>query len=296
MNKCKIVEDLLPLYIEELTSGETGAFIRTHLAECEACAAMHRRMTAPVREEAEKVNYKKTLRLNLLKIVGQVLLVLSLIVGAQVYFLWETGRFPAEKAFDSPAGDIRLELSDREKAGLFSNEPGMILIFTYKDEIGTFVNRYETDWADLEVFWTPDGDGMALFIENQAGETEIRVLEQEGLPPGGTEEIPGLYPAMEEPDLAARMEALLGSIPGLQGRELGAIEFRFDMWSEDSQRLYFNFTTAENFRGRIRFDCVTKELTVTEAWLIQAREIRIPVELLETMEENMRGITGEVGN
>ena len=37
MKNCKIVQDLLPNYIEKLTSDETNIFIEKHLKECEDC-------------------------------------------------------------------------------------------------------------------------------------------------------------------------------------------------------------------------------------------------------------------
>lgn len=36
-NECSIVRDLLPLYVEQMVSAETGAFVEEHLAGCEAC-------------------------------------------------------------------------------------------------------------------------------------------------------------------------------------------------------------------------------------------------------------------
>ena len=39
MNKipCAIIKDLLPLYIDGLTSEETNALVEEHLAECDGC-------------------------------------------------------------------------------------------------------------------------------------------------------------------------------------------------------------------------------------------------------------------
>lgn len=34
---CKIVEDILPTYIENLTSEETSEFIEEHIENCEEC-------------------------------------------------------------------------------------------------------------------------------------------------------------------------------------------------------------------------------------------------------------------
>ena len=36
-NECKIVSDLLPLYLENLVCEETEKFVKNHLSECEAC-------------------------------------------------------------------------------------------------------------------------------------------------------------------------------------------------------------------------------------------------------------------
>ena len=38
-HECSVVRDLLPLYVEQMVSEETGAFIKEHLANCAACAA-----------------------------------------------------------------------------------------------------------------------------------------------------------------------------------------------------------------------------------------------------------------
>ncbi|MBQ8954568.1 MAG: zf-HC2 domain-containing protein, partial [Clostridia bacterium] len=49
--KCSVVRDLLPNYIENLTSEATSAFVSEHLAECEACRAVHRAMTGQLSKE-----------------------------------------------------------------------------------------------------------------------------------------------------------------------------------------------------------------------------------------------------
>lgn len=47
MNPCEIVRDLLPLYIEDMTSQGSGEFIRDHLTHCPRCREVHQRMVAP---------------------------------------------------------------------------------------------------------------------------------------------------------------------------------------------------------------------------------------------------------
>lgn len=48
---CEIVGDLLPLYIDEVCSGESRAAVEAHLRSCPDCRALHRRMTGVVAEE-----------------------------------------------------------------------------------------------------------------------------------------------------------------------------------------------------------------------------------------------------
>ena len=38
-NECSIVRDILPLYLENMVSGETGAFVKEHLKGCPECTA-----------------------------------------------------------------------------------------------------------------------------------------------------------------------------------------------------------------------------------------------------------------
>ncbi len=61
---CEIVKDLLPSYIDHLTSEKTTGEITEHLSECEACRAVYRDMTnsePPIFEQPE-VDYLKKVR------------------------------------------------------------------------------------------------------------------------------------------------------------------------------------------------------------------------------------------
>ena len=69
---CSIVRDLLPLYVEDLVSAQTAAFVRDHLAECPACRAELEALKEggevplPPRDSAPPVNdakpFKKMMR------------------------------------------------------------------------------------------------------------------------------------------------------------------------------------------------------------------------------------------
>ena len=42
VHSCDVVQDLLPLYLDEVCSGASGKLVREHLAECEKCREMFR--------------------------------------------------------------------------------------------------------------------------------------------------------------------------------------------------------------------------------------------------------------
>ena len=46
MNKlpCEVIKDLLPSYIDKLTSGTTSELIKEHLKSCESCRAAYNSM------------------------------------------------------------------------------------------------------------------------------------------------------------------------------------------------------------------------------------------------------------
>lgn len=50
-NECSVVRDLLPLYLENMVSEETGAFIKEHLENCPECTADLEAMKAGTRVE-----------------------------------------------------------------------------------------------------------------------------------------------------------------------------------------------------------------------------------------------------
>lgn len=43
-NKCNIIRDLLPLYVEDMVSADSASFVNEHLSECPSCRAEYHRM------------------------------------------------------------------------------------------------------------------------------------------------------------------------------------------------------------------------------------------------------------
>ena len=64
---CGVVRDLLPSYVEGMTSDETNAAVEAHLAACPDCAARRDAMTSPAEpaeaaEQSREVDYLKTVK------------------------------------------------------------------------------------------------------------------------------------------------------------------------------------------------------------------------------------------
>ena len=51
---CKIIQDLLPNYIEKLTNEETNLFIEEHLKECTECQHIFENMQKELKVNTEK--------------------------------------------------------------------------------------------------------------------------------------------------------------------------------------------------------------------------------------------------
>lgn len=82
--ECDIVKDLLPLYIEDLTSPVTATAVESHLKECSDCQTLYEQLKEPetTKETEKEIDYLKKVRTHSRKklvtaIVGLCLLILA---------------------------------------------------------------------------------------------------------------------------------------------------------------------------------------------------------------------------
>ena len=87
---CKIVQDLLPNYIEKLTNEETNQFIEKHLSQCEECKEKLKSMQEEINvnkneSELKQVKYikKYSNKMKLLKTILSVIVILYLLFVAR---------------------------------------------------------------------------------------------------------------------------------------------------------------------------------------------------------------------
>ncbi len=105
---CKIIQDLLPSYIEKLTKDETNLFIEEHLNECEECNSICKKLQKNIDININKDNkkqidylkkYNKKMRI-LKSIIFIIILVFIIIIGRKAYILINLSE-KAEKSINS---------------------------------------------------------------------------------------------------------------------------------------------------------------------------------------------------
>lgn len=78
---CNIVQDLLPLYIDEACSEESREVVEAHLKECEACREVFEQMKENLKFPAEHADAKRGLE-KIRKVLRKKYVILALVVAA----------------------------------------------------------------------------------------------------------------------------------------------------------------------------------------------------------------------
>lgn len=165
---CEVIEDLLPLYAEELTQAVTSEVIKEHLDQCEPCKRKYANMmnqlgrehleTETVREE---INYlKKIKRSNQKKIVLAAFLTILIAAAAISLKLFVIGypfeNYRTETAVTGGQLEIRGEISDMDH--VYSNykiKDGEIIVYgslpSFFNQRRQFVIAYDLSKGDISV-------------------------------------------------------------------------------------------------------------------------------------------------
>ena len=119
---CEVIQDLLPLYIDGLTSETTDKVIAEHLEECEACRNLYRQMKEPEKPavpDQPEIDYLKTIRKRsrrrVLQAVAGVLLAMLAVLGWRVFLHGSQpsgSQFAAEAAVDGTRVSVQGQVTD----------------------------------------------------------------------------------------------------------------------------------------------------------------------------------------
>lgn len=281
MNECKIVEDLLPLYAEELVSDESAGFIREHTAHCANCAKLLERAVQPVRElpeDPEALN--KALRRNKWKLTAKIVLAVILVYAIAAcfftYMAWENGDFGPEGEFVSEQENAHYQVNvyDWDTAGFFHAGEGSIIressSIREEDEDSVGYTRrsgsFSAPWENVRVEWAPNGEDYLFIVELVSGGTGhfLRLNDywtEEGRGSFGKHEmIPRSYTGS---GLSEILTPLCRKHPDLSG-DWSEIRFTFLAWSDDSETITFIYETDTGDRGFVDYHYPTETITAVE--------------------------------
>ena len=133
---CGVVRDLLPSYVEGLTSQGTNQAVETHLASCPECTACRDAMKVPTEpaEQAKEVDYLKTVkRRNGRRVVLAVLCTILLILAGFALKIFVIG---------SPAQEDELIVSE------FAEENGVLRLSIATPYSATAYHGWNVEIAD----------------------------------------------------------------------------------------------------------------------------------------------------
>ncbi len=142
---CKIVQDLLPSYIESLTNEETNKYIEEHLKECDGCKKILENMQKELKINSEKrdereVKYIKKFskKMRILKII---------LLAILIIFVINTGRNMIIISNLNNKADNHTKYSNYHKKTTNFTGDGLVIIDTYyKDgKTATFLRRVKEE-------------------------------------------------------------------------------------------------------------------------------------------------------
>lgn len=284
MNECKIVQDLIPLYIDDLLSEESAETVRSHAESCEECKKMLERCREPL-PEAEKPDaqaYKKSLRKDRINFACKLILICVLVTVVLFvfctrldnYLQWKDGKTPVEQVFESDTGWDTVTVVDWDESGYFKEGSGSLFwhehyIF-HRDEYSWGVTGGEgmicVPWEDIRLEWAPNGIDFIVTARLVEGGTGIFIFDEEDLidEEGRQYSTGERYPRdYNGPGLS---EVLIPLCQAHSDFPTGweTVEFTFFRWSDDSECITFVYELDDGTRGFLEYEYKTETILSVE--------------------------------
>lgn len=168
---CKIIQDLLPNYIEKLTNEETNKFIEEHLNECEECKKTFENMQKEIelnetKRNGKEINYIKKFNRKfvlLRNIVIVVLIILLIYLGTifRKFFIIKS----LQKKVDENAKITDYHVTD-------FNSSGYIEYFRKDDRMVVIIHNEDENGISEQIYYYKDGK-VNIYIEDSEGKRAI---------------------------------------------------------------------------------------------------------------------------
>lgn len=131
---CKIVQDLLPNYIENLTDEVTNEYIEEHIATCAECAQVLKDMNGDLKLEQinqeHEIKYLKGIRRRVRRIILAVTIAIILIAGCVIGYVYKKSQIQVNNYTFMRVNYIKENEKGTEDGNLYGT---MIAVFNEKD-------------------------------------------------------------------------------------------------------------------------------------------------------------------
>lgn len=285
MTDCKLVEDLMPLYADELTSPETNEWIETHLAQCPECRAMWNRCAEPLPQTPamDESSIRKAMMKDARRMTWEGLkrfLVISLLpvlmmTGFLFYVAWSYGAFaPVENTASAYSeifgGQRTVQILDRDSVGPRIGGPGSILrIHQEYEYLYGKTSDWKTCWEDVQIEIAPNGTFLLLDAVTPDGRSDYFIIAYHyELDDMGGWIKARLYPRQPANVRYDQYQDGLTAILTQYCREntemaqdWEEIRFAFKQWSEDSMAVEFFYWTDTGEIGTVTYSMEGQEST-----------------------------------
>lgn len=160
---CKIVQDLLPNYIENLTNEVTNEYIENHIAHCEECAQVLKDMNGEIKLEQinqdKEIKYLKGIRKRVKRTIAIVSLIVIIIAACMVGYVYNKSKIQVTNYTFLKASYVREDVEGTKDGKLYCT---IIAVF---DEKGICISTRR-----LEEGYTKE------YIENMKNDNELRAF------------------------------------------------------------------------------------------------------------------------
>ena len=186
MEQCEIVQDLLPLYADELAGRASTEMIQRHIEHCEACRRQLEYMKHPIarvdimenqtlKRDLQRQKKKRRIRLLLTAAVTLVLGILFTYV-----FLWYRGHFNiiSRKAAPDKSADCTVYNCDIYNRS--SEQKGVLAEFRSRTGRDGNLKIFSEDCSFGSLEWSPDSRLCLFSVTNAMGRTKLLLVNQTG--------------------------------------------------------------------------------------------------------------------
>ena len=235
MDSCKIFQDLLPLYLEGLTSPETAAWMEEHRAACPACRRLAEELERPAEAAvppAGAADFRRGLRAQCRRLLlgGLGALLAGVLLGLAV--LQATGRFSLLERLTSPDGAVTAAVYRGDGGHLYLNRDRFTLVHESGPSPGT--TGFAGAWGGM--WFSPSGRYLLVEAVDEGGASWLTYFDYR------EPEVGGVTGAVEP---ACRGEAAFAPQVKAEGgwKDFSA---RFLEWHPEEDLLLFAYTLTDS--------------------------------------------------